>query len=84
MRDDELLTTREVADLFKVSRLTVRRWCATGALPAIKFGHGWRISRTRLDKLIQERLDSGSYDADLTELVSPGNAPETRLDPGRD
>lgn len=58
MRDDELLTTGEVADLFKVSQLTVRRWCATGVLPAIKLGHEWRISRRRLDRLIQEQLDS--------------------------
>lgn len=56
--DDELLTTKEVADLFKVSQLTVRRWCATGVLPSIKLGHEWRISRRRLDRLIQEQLDS--------------------------
>jgi len=58
VRDDELLTTAQVADLFKVSQLTVRRWCATGVLPALKFGHEWRISRSRLDRLIQQRLDS--------------------------
>jgi excisionase family DNA binding protein len=66
---DELLTTAQVADLFKVSQLTVRRWCSTGVLPAIKFGHEWRISKDRLDRLIQERIsrridsqDSGDSD----------------------
>jgi excisionase family DNA binding protein len=78
VRDDELLTTEEVADLFKVSRLTVRRWCATGALPAIKFGHGWRISRSRLDRLIQERLDSSNEDAALSALGTADRPGEGR------
>ncbi len=66
VRDDELLTTAQVAQLFKVSQLTVRRWCAIGLLPAMKLGHEWRISSTRLDRLIQERLDSRSEHNDFS------------------
>ena len=33
--DDELMTTKETALLFKVDVQTIRRWAKTGALPVI-------------------------------------------------
>ena len=64
MVTDEMLTTAEVADLFRVSQLTIRRWCASGMLPALKLGRGWRISKERLDSLIEEQIDIGMAQRD--------------------
>lgn len=49
---DEILTVQEVADYFKVSRSTVWRWCNQGKLLAFKAGHGWRVHRSELEKII--------------------------------
>jgi len=39
------LNVREVADLFRVSPKTVRRWIKAGTLPATRLGRDWRIAR---------------------------------------
>lgn len=49
---NELLTTQEVADYLKLSRTTVWRWCKQGKLKAIKVGHGWRIHRSEIERLV--------------------------------
>lgn len=42
--DDKLLTPQEVADLFRVTDRTVRRWAITGRLDGIKMPSGrWRF-----------------------------------------
>jgi len=48
---DEILTVREVAEYFKLSRTTVWRWCNEGKLPAFKVGRGWRIHRLDVEKI---------------------------------
>ena len=49
---DEILTVQEVANYLKVSRSTVWRWCNQGRLLAFKAGHGWRVHRTEVDKMM--------------------------------
>lgn len=49
---DEILTVREVATYLKVSRGTVWRWCNEGRLLAFKAGHGWRIPRAAVEKIM--------------------------------
>lgn len=44
----EYRTVREVAELLKVSEVTVRRWIRDGELRAIDIGKGWRIGATDL------------------------------------
>lgn len=47
-----VLTVEEAADLLKVSKVTIRRWCADGKLPAFKIGREWRINKLELEKLM--------------------------------
>lgn len=49
---DEILTVQEVAKYLKVSRSTVWRWCNQGRLLAFKAGHGWRVHRTEVERLM--------------------------------
>lgn len=51
----ELLTIREVADLFGVHQQTLRRWDEEGKLKAVrvgKFGHR-KYHKTDVDKLLK-------------------------------
>lgn len=52
------LSVRQVADLFSVCTKTVRRWIASGDLPATKLGHDWRIARSDLKALAAARSNS--------------------------
>ena len=47
----ELMTAQEVADYFRVSRVTVWRWCKEGIIPAFRIGRSWRIRRDKLVEL---------------------------------
>lgn len=48
VRKNELLTVKEVADYFRVSRVTMWRWCQQGLVPAFQIGRIWRIRRADL------------------------------------
>ena len=55
MVDDELLTTKEVADILKVSERWVTKQIQDGKLQAIDLGKGYRIYRSELDRFTKER-----------------------------
>ncbi len=55
--EEELMTAREVAELFRVDETTVRRWVANGILNAVTLPHkgtrlSYRIRRKTVDKLL--------------------------------
>ncbi|MEP2530784.1 helix-turn-helix domain-containing protein [Shimia sp.] len=49
------LSVRQVAETFDVCPKTVRRWIASGDLPATRLGRDWRIARTDLKALAARR-----------------------------
>lgn len=49
MASEELLTSREVADEFRVHRATVLRWAREGIVPAIRLPGGKAIRFRRSD-----------------------------------
>ena len=52
---DEILKISEVAQLLKVSELTVRRWCKAGKLPAVKLGKHYRIRLQDINKIFEDK-----------------------------
>ncbi len=52
---DEFMTVAEVADVLRVSKLTVWRYTESGKLPAYKFGRDLRIKKNELDAFIESR-----------------------------
>jgi excisionase family DNA binding protein len=48
------MTTTEVAELFRIDRKTVAKWCRDGTLDAVRIGEGgdWRIKRTCVDAIL--------------------------------
>jgi excisionase family DNA binding protein len=66
MPSGEWLTTRDVADEFKVNEETVRRWIRSGELPVLDLGAprgGYRIKRADLEAFIASRYGPVGKDA---------------------
>ncbi len=53
---NELLTVAEVAELLRVSTMTVYRLIRTGELPAVRVGRNYRVRRADLDMYLQEKI----------------------------
>ncbi len=61
--EPQFLTVAEVAEITRVSRMTVYRMVHSGELPAIRFGSSYRVPRSALDQLL-----TGNMDEDLREV----------------
>ena len=48
-----LLSTEQVAEVLAVKPKTVRRWIASGELPAVKLHRQWRIRAHELERLLE-------------------------------
>ena len=63
---NDLMTVKEVADYFRVSRVTVWRWCQEGIIPAFRIGRTWRIRYADLIDL-EDCLKNGQPVAPVQE-----------------
>jgi len=52
---DEYLTTKEIAKLFKVQEITIRRWINKSWLPAFKIGKMYRVKKQDLGEFVEKR-----------------------------
>lgn len=52
---DPLLTVGEVADMMRVSNMTVYRLIKAGQLAAIRVGKNYRIRRTDVERYLDDR-----------------------------
>ncbi|SDZ95604.1 transcriptional regulator, AlpA family [Bowdeniella nasicola] len=59
------VTVAEVADLMRVSRMTVYRMVHAGELPAVRVGRSFRVPRSAVDDLIASGLGSWDSDRDI-------------------
>lgn len=51
MTDSPFMTTEEVAAYLRVDVQTVRRWCSTGVIPALRVGKLYRVRKDSLTGL---------------------------------
>lgn len=66
LQDVRFLTVAEVADMMRVSRMTVYRLVHAGELPAIRFGRSFRVPESAVAqalKTVAPRLDSSVADS---------------------
>lgn len=52
---EEYMLLKEIASLFKVHIMTIRRWVHKGKLPAYRFGKHYRVKKSEFEKFLQER-----------------------------
>jgi len=53
MTDPQLLTVEQIAAEFQLTPQTIRNWIKSGALPAVKVGHVYRVRREDLDAMMR-------------------------------
>jgi excisionase family DNA binding protein len=55
-KNDEILTTKEVADYLHLHPLTVHRYAREGKIPAFKIGTDWRFHKKYIERWIKQKL----------------------------
>ena len=55
---DEIMNVEQLAKFFGVSDQTIWRWCKSGKLPAFKIGAQWKIRRSDISKVINQKISS--------------------------
>ena len=57
MTDDQpiVYTVKQAAALLASSERSIRRSCQYGVLPAVKIGRQWRIRRSAIEELLEQR-----------------------------
>lgn len=50
-----LLTTEEIAAQLRLDESTIRRWCRSGILPALRVGRQYRVEEEDFKKFVAER-----------------------------
>ena len=63
----DLLTVREAAAMLRVSQVTLRRYVASGKLPAVRVGRNVRIERSAAEGLAEPTNRRGSA------FIEPGS-----------
>lgn len=66
--NDDILTIEEVAQYLRVSDRTVYDWAQKGEIPAGKIGTVWRFKKAEIERWVNARLSSESFDDQITEV----------------
>ena len=76
----DLLTVREAAAMLRVSQVTLRRYVASGKLPAVRVGRNVRIERAAAEGIATAAIAPGDEVDELARLVpKAGFAPESSI-----
>lgn len=54
--EDRLLTVSEVADVLRVSRMSIYRMIKQGEMPAFRVGRGYRLREEDVHRYLKERF----------------------------
>lgn len=54
----KFLTVAEVAELARVSRMTVYRMVHSGELPAVRVGKSYRVPQAAVEQMLSDGLDA--------------------------
>ena len=55
---EKFYTSKEVAEILKLSNYTIGEYIRSGKLKAIKFGRVWRVSENQLKQFLQSKQTS--------------------------
>lgn len=62
---DEFYTVKEIADILKVNRVTIQRWCKTGEIPAVKIGKSYRIEKKDFERWYHAKKGERGFQEEL-------------------
>ena len=67
------LTVAEVAEMCRVSRMTVYRWVHAGELPAVRFGKSFRVPEAAITEFMEQAaLHGGTGEDDARSAGAVG------------
>lgn len=72
---DELLTTKQVQDLFKVDRITIYRMLDDGRIKGVKVGNQWRFAQSEIARLLGEPTNNNDDEGQATPLIEVNDFP---------
>lgn len=55
-KNDKILNAEQLAKFFGVSDQTIWRWCKSGKIPAFKISSQWKVRRSDLNKIINQKV----------------------------
>ena len=55
---EKFYTSKEVAEILKLSNYTIGQYIRSGKLKAIKFGRVWRVSENQLKQFLESKQTS--------------------------
>jgi excisionase family DNA binding protein len=64
---DNFFKVYEVAKIFKVKPITIRKWCQAGNINAKKFGKSWYIYKDELVELINSSKKNNRQEPAIKE-----------------
>jgi len=70
MVDDDILTLEEVAKYLRVSERTIYDCAQKGEIPAGKIRTAWRFKKSEIDKWVNERLTTSSFNPQINQIHS--------------
>jgi PTS system nitrogen regulatory IIA component len=69
MKQPEIMTVQEVADLLRVSERTVYDWATNAQIPCGKLGTAWRFKRSEIEHWIDRNLAEKKH-AEASSIIS--------------
>ncbi|MFB9165248.1 helix-turn-helix domain-containing protein [Arthrobacter psychrochitiniphilus] len=60
LQDVNFLTVQEVAELMRVSKMTVYRMVHAGELPAVRFGRSYRVPASAVESYLRSAVVDGT------------------------
>lgn len=76
MNTEKLLRVKEVAEILRVSHMTIIRWCDSGHLPCVKIGVSRRIREADLEFILQSERGPQKLKSPVPEPVYTGLSAE--------
>ncbi|MFH1537667.1 MAG: helix-turn-helix domain-containing protein [bacterium] len=62
---EEFYTVKEIAEILKVNRVTIQRWCKTSEIPAVKIGKSYRIEKKDFENWYQAKKGERGFQEEL-------------------
>ncbi|MCX5707683.1 MAG: helix-turn-helix domain-containing protein [Candidatus Omnitrophica bacterium] len=59
-KNNEILTTKQVAEYLHIHPLTVHRYAREGKIPAFKIGTDWRFHKKYIEKWIKQKVSTNN------------------------
>ena len=58
MRDEQLMSIKDVADFLQLNETTIYSWAQQGNLPGFKLGRTWRFRPSEIEAWLDQRRNA--------------------------